>query len=172
MKKTIFCCENTGVETPEYRRPTAPPHPMPNIETIHRELHDAAHRGIRTPEEFQTKYMGKWNASAVPATLRPCTVDGEPALFHRFVDQDKGVLQINGLCKPSHLATILKNFNENNFTDSTCTIEKFRQTMALIEWPDGRLSTVAVERVQFTDRSEKNPLEDVRTSEPVMGRRW
>lgn len=83
---------------------------------------------------------------------RPCKVDGAPATFHRFVENDRGVLQINSFCKPSQVETILMNFKENNFTDGTCRIEKFRETMALIEWPDGRLSAVAVERVQFTDR--------------------
>lgn len=88
----------------------------------------------------------------VPEGLRPCTVDGEPAHFHRFVENDRGVLQINTFCRPSEIQTILRNFKENDFTDGTCKIEKLRQTMALIEWPDGRLCTVAVERVQFTDR--------------------
>ena len=98
--------------------------------------------------------MGFRDGRLCPADLRPCTVDGTPALFHRFVDQDRGVLQINRLCRPSDVATILKNFNENNFTDAGCNIEKFRQTKALIEWPDGRLCTVEVERVQFTDRED------------------
>ena len=101
--------------------------------------------GIRAPEAPQFKPM-------IPIGTRPCKVDGATAFFHSFVENDRGVLQINTFCKPSQLETILKNFNENNFTDGTCKIEKFRQTMALIEWPDGRLSTVAVERVQFTDR--------------------
>lgn len=83
---------------------------------------------------------------------RPCTVDGAPALFHRFVDIDRGVLHIKTLVRPSEISTILENFNKNNFTGPGCEIEKFRSTMALIEWPDGRLCTVAVERVQFTDR--------------------
>lgn len=87
-----------------------------------------------------------------PADLRPCTVDGELALFHRFVDQDRGVLHIKSFIRPSHLENVLKNFNENSFIGPECELEKFRQTSALIEWPDGRLCTVALERVQFTDR--------------------
>ena len=96
--------------------------------------------------------MGFRDGRLCPADLRPCTVDGQPALFHRFVDNDKGVLQIKGFVRPSELSTILENFTKNNFTDCTCNIEKFRSTMALVEWPDGCLSTVAVESVQFTDR--------------------
>lgn len=135
--------------------------------------------GIRTPEDNRQEVIlplydpHNWQqirAERVTPT-RPCKVDGEPALFHRFVDNDRGVLRINTFCKPEIVQTILKNFNDNNFTDHTCEIEKFRETRALIEWPDGRLSTVAVEQVQFTDRS-KISLEDVRTSEPVTGRRW
>lgn len=107
---------------------------------------------IITPEGFEKKYMGKWNASAAPATMRPCTVDGQTALFHRFVDQDRGVLHIKDFIKPEHMEIMIKNFNENNFIGPSCEIEKLRQTSALIEWPDGRLCTVALERVQFTDR--------------------
>ncbi len=87
-----------------------------------------------------------------PEGLRPCKVDGEPAHFHRFVDNDRAILKIDAFCRPSVVENILKNFNENHFTGPEGTIEKLRQTMALIEWPDGRLCTVAVERVQFTDR--------------------
>jgi hypothetical protein len=83
---------------------------------------------------------------------RPCTVDGEPAHFHRFVEAERGILQIKALIMPSMLDTILDNFNKNNFTDDTCEVHKLKETRALIEWPDGRLCTVAVERVQFTDR--------------------
>lgn len=108
-------------------------------------------RGYEIPEEFKRKYMGIWNIPAVPDTMRPCTIDGAPAFFHRFVDQDRGVLHIKTFCRPSHLDIMLKNFNENNFIGPDCEIEKIRQTMALIEWPDGRLCTVALERVQFTD---------------------
>ena len=107
---------------------------------------------ISVPEEFKKKYMGIWNIPAVPDTCRTCTVDGAPAFFHRFVDQDKGVLHIKSFCRPSMLEIILKNFNENNFIGPDCEIEKIQRTMALIEWPDGRLCTVALERVQFTDR--------------------
>ena len=124
MKKTDFCCDFSGF----------------------------ASNGIRTPEEFQRRYMGIWNISSDPTTLIPCTVDGDPALFHRFVDIDRGVLQIKGFVRPSEMSNILENFNKNNFTGPDCNIEKFRSTMALVEWPDGRLCTVAVERVQFTDR--------------------
>lgn len=109
--------------------------------------------GTRELEDLLQGFVPQFIPSR-PLGTRPCTVDGAPALFHRFVENDRGVLQINTFCHPSQLETILKNFKENNFTDSTCSIEKFRETMALIEWPDGRLSTVAVERVQFTDRED------------------
>lgn len=107
--------------------------------------------GIRTPEEFQTKYMGRWNVSSPITPTRPCTVDGTPARFHRFVDNDRVVLQINRFCRPSEVENILNNFNVNNFTGPDCELHRFRQTRALIEWPDGRLSKVALEQIQFKD---------------------
>lgn len=96
--------------------------------------------------------MGFRDGRLCPADLRPCTVDGQAALFHRFVDNDRGVLQINTFCQRDMVNKILEDFHEKNMIPNACSIEKLRSTMALIEWPDGRLSTVAVERVQFTDR--------------------
>lgn len=107
----------------------------------------------KVEQDLKAAYgMGFRDGRLCPADLRPCTVDGAPALFHRFVDNDRGVLKINGLVRPSEISQILENFNKNNFTGGGCDIEKLRVTMALVEWPDGRLCTVAVERVQFTDR--------------------
>lgn len=143
MKKTIFCCKNKGADPPIFCRPSAPPRHLPEIDelskdTDSRPLYDAAKWGL-------------YRIDRVTPT-RPCKVDGDPAMFHRFVDIDRGVLHIKGFVRPSEMSTILENFNKNNFTGPDCNIEKFHSTMALIEWPDGRLCTVAVERVQFTDR--------------------
>ena len=135
--------KKAGAATPQYRRPTEPPRPLQDIDELSRET---ASRPLYE--------QGKWALVKIDRVTqtRPCKVDGAPALFHMFVENDRGVLQINTFCNADTVNKMIKDFNENNFMTNACTLEKLRSTMALIEWPDGRLSTVAVERVQFTDR--------------------
>ena len=96
--------------------------------------------------------MGFQDGRLCPADLRPCTVDGEPALFHRFVDQDSGVLKFNVFAREDFVNKKIRDFHTLGIVPTECSLEKLRKTLALIEWPDGRLCTVALERVQFTDR--------------------
>lgn len=155
----MFRTTKIGAEAPEYRRPTEPPRPMPdiddrNIEAIPRELHDAAHRGIRTPEEFQTKYMGKWNVSSVPDTMRPCTAFDRPAFFHCWVTEEKALLNIEIMLRedgPAYKSMYIA-FQEKGIIPPGCSVEKLRETRAVVEWPDGSVSTVPLDVVQFTDR--------------------
>lgn len=110
-------------------------------------------RGTRAPEDLLQGFVPQFLPSRPPGT-RPCNVDGAPALFHRFIENDRGVLKIDVFCNESEVIKLQKRFNEDNVIGPICSLEKLRSTMALIEWPDGRLSTVAVERVQFTDRED------------------
>lgn len=83
---------------------------------------------------------------------RPCKVDGEPAYFHRFVDNDRGLLQVNAFTRPEEHRKLLQEYQTLGLIPNCAKLEKLHETRALIEWPDGRLCTVAPERVQFTDR--------------------
>lgn len=120
-------------------------------------LHDLLLEGKTEQYEKDIKEaysMGFRDGRLCPADLRPCKVDGAPALFHRFVENDRGILVFDIFCEKDDYDKMVKNFNEKNIIANTCKLEKLRSTMALIEWPDGRLCTVAVERVQFTDRED------------------
>lgn len=85
---------------------------------------------------------------------RPCEVGGVPAFFHRFVENDRGLLQVNTFTRPEDNAKIMKDYQALGIVPNYAKVEKLRETRALIEWTDGRLATVALERVQFTDRGE------------------
>lgn len=110
-----------------------------------------ARGGIRTPEDKLLGFTPTF-IPLRPTGTRPCKVDDTSALFHRFIENDRGVLQVNTLCNRADIDKMLNDLYKNNFVANGCTLEKIHSTMALIEWPDGRLCTVAVERVQFTDR--------------------
>lgn len=89
-----------------------------------------------------------------PPVLRPCEVDGKVCGFHRFVEEDRLLLKVGAFMKPAEEGFIRRRAYEEGIVEPSCTTEVLRETRALIEWPDGSLSTVAVERVTFLDRKE------------------
>lgn len=90
----------------------------------------------------------------LPDLLRPCEVDGKVCRFHRFVEEDRLLLKVDAFTKPDLGDAIRRRAYETGVVDPSCSTEVMRSTRALIEWPDGSLSTVAVERVTFLDRKE------------------
>ena len=92
--------------------------------------------------------------------LRPCLIDLEPdmvedvkpALFHRWVDDDRALLRINKFCRPSEQEALVRDFRENGiYCESSCSTEIIRKTWALIEYPDGSIGKVEPESVHFLD---------------------
>jgi hypothetical protein len=87
--------------------------------------------------------------------VRPCKVDGEPCLFHRFVEEDRLILQVNLFTKPETEQQMIRRALDTGIVTSGMNVAAvMRETRALIEWATGRLSTVAIDRVQFTDGME------------------
>lgn len=91
------------------------------------------------------------------ASLRPCEVDDKVCWFHRFVDEDKVLLKVKTFVHKIDAQEFRKSLDQAGIVPACCDTEVVRETRALIEWPDGSLSTVAVERVQFLDR-EGDPM--------------
>ena len=85
---------------------------------------------------------------------RPCLVDGKPAIFHRWVEEDKALLRIDRFMKPEDQARAFQLFNNTGVADASSTIEKLRVTFALVEYPDGSVGKVKPELVTFLDRKE------------------
>jgi hypothetical protein len=85
---------------------------------------------------------------------RPCLVDGKPATFHRWVDEDKALLQFAALMRPEDRLKALQIFNGTGTADSSSTIEKLRTCFALVEYPDGSVGKVKPELIQFLGRKE------------------
>lgn len=85
---------------------------------------------------------------------RPCLVDGKPALFHRWVEEDKALLRIDAFVKNETREAIFQRFKVEGLCGPEGTIEKLRTVKALVEWPDGSVSTVPLELITFLDRRE------------------
>lgn len=86
--------------------------------------------------------------------LRPCLVDDKPATFHRWVEEDKGVLRVNGFISPTEQDRLIRRFREDGICPQGCSIETLHEIKALIEWPDGSVGMVAPRLVQFLDNRE------------------
>lgn len=104
--------------------------------------------GLRIPEGGFTP---KFNNLAAPVP-RPCEVDGKVCTFHRFIDEDRALLRINGFTTWQEREKLYADFKERGVCPACCTIETVRRTWALVEYPDGSLGKVAPEEVCFLDK--------------------
>lgn len=85
---------------------------------------------------------------------RPCLVDGKPATFHRWVDEDKALLRIDRLMRTEEQLRAFRLFQETGIADAGSEIVKLRTCFALVEYPDGSVGRVKPELIQFLDRKE------------------
>lgn len=88
--------------------------------------------------------------------FRPCEVDGEPAVFHRWVEADKALLQMERFMTMKDAEEIKQTFDRCGYAATGTHIEKVRQTFALVEYMDGTVRRVDPEKVKFTDRRASN----------------
>ena len=85
--------------------------------------------------------------------LRPCEVDGKPALFHRFIEEDKALLRINTYCRPDEQQILVRCFHDEGVCSNICSTEIIRNTWALVEYSDGSVGKVDPALVTFLDRN-------------------
>ena len=110
-------------------------------------------------EEFEKELkeayqMGFRDGRLCPVDLRPCEVDGQVCLFHRFVDEDKALLKINSFTRLEEQIILRDKVDMTGVVPGGCSTEVIRITRALVEYPDGSLGKVDPVRVCFTDREE------------------
>lgn len=100
--------------------------------------------------------MGFRDGRLCPADLRPCTAFDRPALFHCWVVEEKGLLNIDTILRHDHpsIERMRADFHDKGIIPPCCSLEKLRETRAVVEWPDGSVSTVPLDVVQFTDRED------------------
>ena len=98
--------------------------------------------------------MGFRDGRLCPEELRPCLVDGKPALFHRWAEEDRAILKPRAKVPLDALPAIRRIFEEHNVVPASCDAEVMRATYAIVEYPDGSVGHVTPELVCFTDREE------------------
>lgn len=87
--------------------------------------------------------------------VRPCLADDKPAMFHRWVDEDKGLLRINAFTRPEEQERLYRAFRDVGIIPDCCSVEALRVTFALVEYPDGSVGKVKPELIQFLDTKEE-----------------
>lgn len=83
---------------------------------------------------------------------RPCEVDGRPALFHRWVEEDRALLRINAFTSAEKRERIAREFSEGLIIPAGCFTDVIRETFALVEYQDGTIAKVKPELIRFTGR--------------------
>lgn len=83
---------------------------------------------------------------------RPCTVNGSPAFFHRWVTEDKGLLKVHAMVRPEQQMALHQYYVEHGIIPSSCSLEKVSETVALVEMLDGSMKKVPAIEIRFTDR--------------------
>ena len=83
---------------------------------------------------------------------RPCEVDGRPALFHRWVEEDKTLLAFDAFRPFDQQVEIRRRFNSCGTVPNGCHIDIIRDTLALVEYADGTIAKVKPERIRFVDK--------------------
>lgn len=80
---------------------------------------------------------------------RPCEVDGRPALFHRWVEDDRALLNINAYVSTPTVHKLVGIFRDEHIVPSGCSIDVLRETFALVEYRDGTVAKVDPLLVRF-----------------------
>lgn len=102
-------------------------------------------------ERFRRQMAQEFHAPA-RNTFRPCEVDGTPAFFHRWVDEDRVLLHTCSFAPDQHHRARLDEFKRDGLVSPDCRTEAVRHTFALVEYQDGTVCKVEPEMVKFTDR--------------------
>lgn len=112
---------------------------------------DKCDRGSRVPLQSSVPPMPP---TEPPLKPRRCSVDGRPALFHRWVDDETALLRINIFLREEERDHLLRVFREKGVVPYGCSTDSLRATFALVEFPDGTVGKVKPEAVRFLDRGE------------------
>lgn len=80
---------------------------------------------------------------------RPCEVEGRPALFHRWVEEDRALLRVEALVSAKSVISINNRFRSEGVVPPGCAIDVIRETFALVEYRDGTIAKVKPELVRF-----------------------
>lgn len=83
---------------------------------------------------------------------RPCEVDGRPALFHHWVEEDRVLVHIDCYTSAEEQAALARKIRLSGVYPASCVPEVIRETFALVEYEDGVVAKVKPELIRFVDK--------------------
>ena len=87
---------------------------------------------------------------------RPCYVDGEKALFHRWKEVDQLYVKANVQMQLDKLEMVKKIFiDDTHAVPSSFDTFVIKNVLAIVEFEDGTISEVESKDIQFIDGAEK-----------------
>lgn len=88
--------------------------------------------------------------------IRPCYVNGERAVFHGWRKEQTVLLKCSRIFRPEGIKERLKNLKDYEFIQGDCEPVIIEETLALIEYADGRVRMVKPYEVRFADKIINN----------------
>lgn len=89
---------------------------------------------------------------------RPCEVDGRPAIFHRWIEEDREILRVDGFYERAQVEYMEHIFHDRHIVGPGCHTEVIRNTFALVEYRDGTIAKVEPELIRFTKAKEETEI--------------
>lgn len=84
-------------------------------------------------------------------TVRPCLVNGEKAIFHKWVDRERIIMKDNNIRSEDTVKRIYDRFLNTQIVPKGLDINKIKDEVAIVEFEDGCVKEVNPENVRFLD---------------------
>ena len=83
------------------------------------------------------KLHGDYCITIKSAKYRPCRVNGEDALFHKWITGERAFLKSDIIYNKDGQTQIRKDFEEGAVVPSFCKVEKVLLNFGIVEYRDG-----------------------------------
>lgn len=100
--------------------------------------------------------MTPQNKMIIANELRPCIVNGQKALFHKWAETENVILKFEGLADAETIRKIRKEFRRLGCIPPNYTTEKIKAVVALVEYEDGQMDEVRAIAVRFIDNAHSD----------------
>lgn len=84
--------------------------------------------------------------------LRPCIADGEKALFHKWITEDRVLLKEEQHLTQECKEKAVEYYNKNNIVPIGYETVKTSKAYGLVEMNDGQIKYIVPTDIQFIDR--------------------
>ena len=86
---------------------------------------------------------------------RPCLVDGEKAIFHRWVERERLLLRDTMIRSENAAERVYERYINTHVVPRGMDIDKLKDTAAIVEFLDGSVKEVKPDRLRFLDCAQR-----------------